>query len=343
MLMKDESTGKLFVRKTMKIYDISIYDYLYKNRPFGIPIVYSFEEMNGCLIVVEEYINGTTLATKIAEMGPPNYETGLFILKEVCKILSPLHSNNPSIVHRDIKPSNIIITDSGTVYLLDFNAATHFHESKDRDTVLIGTTGYAAPEQYGFKASDSRADVYAIGRTAQELFIGEKPLPEDYHGPLADIIRKCLQMNPEDRYTNASELLSAIQKQTGKFPFASKLLFNEDVRRIHRASWLPPGFRTRTPWKIVLSALFYFIFIFSILSNIPKKTPGEFVGDLIAFGFLLCEVFFIFNYKDIQSRLPLTRSQELLSKIIGYVVYILLIYLITVILYNLLDSLFTLS
>lgn len=62
-------------------------------------------------------------------------------------------SFTPPIVHRDIKPSNIILTEDGRIVLIDLNAARLDDKNRSHDTQLIGTAGFAAPEQYGFAAS----------------------------------------------------------------------------------------------------------------------------------------------------------------------------------------------
>lgn len=90
---------------------------------------------------------------------------------ELCEILEKLHSANPPIVHRDIKPSNIIITNYDHVILLDFNAAKYFTDPNTSDTILLGTKGYAAPEQYGFGSSTPQTDIYAVGILLKELVI----------------------------------------------------------------------------------------------------------------------------------------------------------------------------
>ena len=88
----------------------------------------------------------------------------------LCEILERLHAHNPPLIHRDLKPSNIIITSCGNVMLLDFNAARFYsgEPGRESDTRLLGTKGYAAPEQYGFGESSPQTDIYSIGRILQE-------------------------------------------------------------------------------------------------------------------------------------------------------------------------------
>lgn len=80
-----------------------------------------------------------------------------------------LHRQNPPVIHRDVKPDNILVMGDGTVILTDFNIARHVSGVKSRDTLIMGTAGYAAPEQFGFAESDARTDVYGLGATVREL------------------------------------------------------------------------------------------------------------------------------------------------------------------------------
>ena len=82
------------------------------------------------------------------------------------------------IIHRDIKPSNIMITEQNHVVLLDFNAAKLYTNASTNDTVLLGTKGYAAPEQYGFGSSSPQTDIYAIGVLIKEAADHMTNVPE---------------------------------------------------------------------------------------------------------------------------------------------------------------------
>lgn len=106
-------------------------------------------EEDSHLILIEEYISGRTLEDIIKSHDL----TSQYIIQyteELCNILKELHAFCPPIIHRDIKPSNIIVTSSNHIVLIDFNAAKEYSEIESSDTVLLGTKGYAAPEQYGF-------------------------------------------------------------------------------------------------------------------------------------------------------------------------------------------------
>lgn len=336
-VIKESGTGQLFVKKDLKVYDKSVYEFLTREKPAGIPRIYEYHESEEGLTVIEEYINGRTLKSLIEEKGPLPYEFGITIVKSIAEILSPLHNNVPPIVHRDIKPSNILLTDQGFVYLLDFNAATQYTESKDMDTVLIGTTGYAAPEQYGFKASDPRADIFALGRTAQDIFTGERTSPETYNGPIPEIIKKCLQMDPDNRYKNAEELLFELNKST-KDNLISHLPFSKTCSEIYSKTWLPPGFRTKKPWKIIIAILYYFFWAFSLYTSLSDSEPSKWLSSIVVVLFIFAETFFFMNYKGIHQALPLTNSDSIIKVILGLLLYGFFIYAITVLVYNLVSN-----
>ena len=125
------------------------------------------------------------------------------IILACCNALSVLHENG--FVHRDIKPENILVTPDGRVVLLDFNAARKIRPGA-RDTQVLGTVGYAPPEQYGIAASDERADIYALGVLMNILLTGRHPSDRLAKGKAGRIIRKCTQINPADRFQSVRQI-----------------------------------------------------------------------------------------------------------------------------------------
>ena len=107
---------------------------------------------------------------KDAFLLPP--EEARRITKELCQGLWVLHSMGA--VHRDIKPENVILRGSEAV-LIDFDASRLYKDESDGDTRILGTTGYAAPEQYGITQSDQRADIYSLGVLLNIMITGEHP------------------------------------------------------------------------------------------------------------------------------------------------------------------------
>ena len=99
-----------------------------------------------------------------------------------------------------------MISSDGIVKLIDFNAAKEFDQNRNRDTRLMGTRHFAAPEQYGFGQSDPRTDLYALGVTMYYLLTGDFPDSRTYHGSLLPIIEKCIPMDKAMRYPDVSAL-----------------------------------------------------------------------------------------------------------------------------------------
>ena len=200
-LVKD-GTGKLYVKKILKIYDVSIFRYLQEHPIDHMPRIYEVCEGENSLVIIEEYIKGPTLRHFI-DNGPIKTGTAVNIARDITEILMNLHSQNPAIIHRDVKPSNIILSEEGEVYLLDVNVAK-WKKDENEDTRLLGTPYYAAPEQYGYgmNGSTEKADIYAVGMILNEMITGVMPKEIMAQGTVGEIIKKCISLEPQDRYTD---------------------------------------------------------------------------------------------------------------------------------------------
>lgn len=200
------------VRKTPHRSLLSIYCALMDTDCPSLPKVLSIEATAKSLTVVEEYIPGRTLQQVIDQRQGAEEEAVFALGRDICAALQAIHSMTPPVIHRDIKPSNIILSDSGRYVLIDFDASRRFAEEAAEDTVLLGTFGYAAPEQYGFSQTDARSDIFSLGATMYEYRTG---LPyrknADVPGRLGDIISKCTRFDPKDRYQTAGELARALE------------------------------------------------------------------------------------------------------------------------------------
>lgn len=173
----------------------------------NLPAVFEVAENEEKIIVLEEFISGISIADVLAD-GLYDEWGVKHIVKAVCDALTVIHSYG--IVHRDIKPENIMITDDGIVKLIDFDAARLFKNGQSKDTKIIGTAGYAAPEQLGLAQSDERTDIFAVGVLMNVMLTGEHPSKKLYKGKLTKIIEKCIQLNPQKRYVNAEELKKSL-------------------------------------------------------------------------------------------------------------------------------------
>ena len=310
-LVKHVESGRLFVRKETGAQSKTVYETLQKKSFAGIPHIYECVEDGDNLIVIEEYINGTNLAGYLEENGPMTEKAAISLILQLCNILSPLHENEPMIIHRDIKPSNIMRMDDGSIYLLDFDASKFHEENKNRDTVLMGTAGYAAPEQYGFAQSDGRTDIYSLGVLLRELMGSDtQPSPE-----CQKVIEKCTAMDPEDRFDDVNKLEKAL------LGIASD---KSSSQKDYKGSFLPPGFRTKRPGYMVAGALWYAFIIYAAVMPINPKdglTRLDYVSMAIS---LLLSTFIIGNYRGMSSNVPLLKSKAKWKRILGGVIAVFL-------------------
>ena len=171
-----------------------------------LPLVYEAAEQDGENIVIEEFVQGDTLDFLLKEALFSPQETKQTI-KQLCQGLWVLHSM--AAVHRDIKPENVILRGSDAV-LIDFDAARLHKPEAEADTHILGTTGFAAPEQYGLGQSDTRTDIYSLGVLMNVLLTGQHPSKKLAEGRLGRIIQRCTQINPAKRYKNVLHLMEAL-------------------------------------------------------------------------------------------------------------------------------------
>ena len=131
-----------------------------------------FDDQNRHYLVME-YVEGRDLEQELAARGGPLPE-GLVIdiARQLCDVLAYLHGLTPPIVYRDMKPSNVMLTSRGRVVLVDFGIARLF--KAQRKGTMIGTLGFAPPEQYQGVA-DPRGDIYSLGATLHYVTTGRDP------------------------------------------------------------------------------------------------------------------------------------------------------------------------
>ena len=243
------------------------------------------------------------------------------IVSNLCDILADFHSFDPPIIHRDIKPSNIILTTSGDIYLIDFNAAKYESHDKEEDTTLLGTKGYAAPEQYGFGVSNPQTDIYAIGMLMNTLIRGEFSNNAIEGHEFTPIIKKCIELRPNDRYKSVSEIKKNLSKLS---PTAADAKTSNSNRF---GSYLPPGFRSKNILKMLLSSGVYLLLAWVCLSlEVKNANPAQLqierIGTLILF---LIFIFVLFDYRGVADRFPLCTSSKKLLRILGRILFSLIV------------------
>lgn len=185
---------------------IVAYEELYKIKAPNLPVIYDVKNFDDGQIVLEEYIEGLTVA-QVMETGKYRYLGARRVIKAICEALKILHQRN--LVHRDIKPENIVIDKNGRVVLIDFNASRKISNAS-KDTVVMGTVGYASPEQLGVAQSDARTDIYAIGILLNVMITGKHPSEKLAKGKAGKIVLKATIVNPDERYTSVEKLARAL-------------------------------------------------------------------------------------------------------------------------------------
>lgn len=192
-LVQHQETKKIYVKKVLDVFNLDIYRRLSALSIQGIPQIIACCPIDNQLILIEEYVSGISLEELLSAKKVTCHDV-LHYICDICTVLEHLHSLEPPIIHRDIKPSNIIITGYNRAVLLDFNAAKFFSEQAAEDTVLLGTKGYAAPEQYGFGSSTPRTDIFSLGVVLKEMLA----VCPDYPSALNKITARCTNLNPRE-------------------------------------------------------------------------------------------------------------------------------------------------
>jgi serine/threonine-protein kinase len=178
----------------------------------GLPKIVDFYESDEGFFYSYEYISGVTL-TEAYESGLIATGTAVAITEKLCTIVSYLHKK--SLLHCDIKPDNILI-NGDDVFLIDFGIAHIYNKNGGGDvTALIGSDGYATPE-LGYKKTDFRADVYAIGMVLFYLLTGSSDIKElsavVRDKQLRAIIDRAANYDVERRYKTVNKLKTALSK-----------------------------------------------------------------------------------------------------------------------------------
>lgn len=256
-----DADNAVFIRKTIPFTGLPYQQLMQLSHPL-LPKIYYAAEDGSRTYVMEQYVEGQNLQALLESRGPLKEQQVRSIGLQLCDALDCLHAN--CILHRDIKPSNIILKDDGSIRLIDFGAARIVKTkaarivkpgavknskvgtgdvsgsghgeavaengaaadaiAQEQDTRILGTPGFAPPEQYGFAPTDFRSDYYALGMTLQAL------LGKHYKGALTNAIRRCVELDPDRRIGSARELRQLLQAHwydgiaQGKRKFVALLL-----------------------------------------------------------------------------------------------------------------------
>lgn len=149
----------------------------------NLPRIYEQFTDAGRSYLVMDFIEGKTLEDILLALQGKKLpvEKVLEIGIQLSAVLEYLHTRQPTIIFRDLKPANVMLTSTGHIFLLDFGIARHFKPGKTKDTSALGSSGYAAPEQYGRSQTTPQADIYSLGATLHQLLTGNDPADSPFH------------------------------------------------------------------------------------------------------------------------------------------------------------------
>ena len=204
-LLRHRQTGKKFICRQF-CGNALVYRSLLCFSCAYLPQIIEVAEKNGQVLVLEEYIQGDTLSF-LLEGDVLSHAQARKIGRQLCQALWVLHAIGA--IHRDVKPENVIMRGNNAV-LIDFDASRIHKPELQEDTQVLGTTGYAAPEQYGLSQTDHRADIYSMGVLLNVLVTGQHPSQKLARGRMGRIIQKCTMMAPDKRYQNIQALMEAL-------------------------------------------------------------------------------------------------------------------------------------
>lgn len=287
-LVRRNNDGRIFVKKEISPAQGGIYQQLSSIQHPNLVGIHKVCFGQKSCIVLEDYIGGRTLQELMEDRKSLSREEVRNYFGQILNGLELIHSYH--IIHRDIKPENILISADGVVKLLDFGIARFQKEHQSRDTTVLGTAGYASPEQFGFQQTDVRTDIYAAGILLNNLLTGKMPdeaQVEDVQ--LRKVIGKCMEIDPRNRYASVKELRTALAKaglgkrkgrQAGKAPMMeSRSGIDGSERSADSAdsrqdiTWIP-GFRTGVLWKKILACLGYTIILMCHVIFPSQVFPG---------------------------------------------------------------------
>lgn len=283
-LVRELDKRTIYIKKELKAYNKEVWKTLKELDLQGIPHIYSLKEN----------------------------EEAYQITRQLCVILDVLHKQTPPIIHRDIKPENIFY-DGKHVYLFDFDIARNYHENQKRDTTVLGSQGYAAPEQFGFYQTDARSDIYSLGVLYHVLLTNNLPRECNYHGFEKNVIDKMISIDPHKRYQDMQEIIRRLDQ----------LFYQNKLIERKEQNYCLPGFRSHKIWKMILAVMGYGLAI-ELVSTF--KIEGQatvldyFVYRMILILWFVITLVLSTNYLSLRDYLPYYKGQKTLIKVISTIV-----------------------
>lgn len=292
-----EIEQKPYIIRKVKNGDILVYQILKKLDLDGVPYIQNLEIEEEWLIITEEYIDKPTLEEYLHNHAFSKKEA-VDCIVQLCDTLKPIHEKG--IVHRDIKPENIFYDEDKPI-LFDFDIARHYSSSKSNDTSVLGSAGYAAPEQYGYTQTDPRTDIYALGIILKQC-IGDYPYYQY-------IVRKACAFDPKNRYQSVQEMK------------------NDILGRL----FIIPGINNGSIKGKVISWMIIVVYLY-ILTEIPADKyavePLEPLYLFLEFFLMYWALFIICNYRVIKYKWWIRLPIMICLYVLGF--FVIIVYMLAI-------------
>ncbi len=289
---------RIYTLKKMYPQDIQLYKEIKSLSNAHLAKIVDFASIGNDLYAVSLYIQGDTLKSYVARNGGLSDDEVIDIASQLCDGLRALHERG--IIHRDINPNNIIMTDSKTAVIIDYGISRFQKAFQSRDTQILGTQGYAAPEQFGFEQTSDKSDIYSLGVVINYMKTGFLPNEKMCDGYFAPIVKQCTAIDAVNRYADIDELYNVINKiKSNKFKSFLKKL---------------PGFKSGK-WYFQLPAGIYYTtiiaMIFGNISNCIEKQKSvlyTLLDTLAMFAVFLAPVLIAFNANNWLDKIQYTKN-----------------------------------
>ena len=299
-----------------------------------------------------EHVEGISLEAYVQKQGPLEEEEAIGIALNIAEALDALHTQAAlPLIHRDVNPSNIIVTPHKTSVLIDMGIARVFKEEQAHDTEILGTVGYAAPEQFGYQQSSPKSDIYSLAAVILFMLSGKRPNQhavselESYNlsMQLKSVLRRALDFNPEYRQASAKIFKSELEGcLSPKIAPSYPLITNVPSPSVPKpqeqyvpkvVAWLKERPLAYKVYKSVQVVAFLVFLIFSLffVETLIKAANTEPFAQAVYEVWMTCIVFIfmfilplilLFNLFNVWS-IPYFRKDSI-SRIIGlYIVFFL--------------------
>jgi len=220
--------------------------------------IFDVRESAGLRFITMEYVDGPNLSTLLEQRGKFPADEAVEIILQVCAGLDAAHGEG--VLHRDLKTSNIMLDGDGRLVVMDFGLAHKIGTCGITQTgAMLGTIRYMSPEQATGEPLDCRSDLFAVGLILYELLTGNGPydaesdlaslvkrtkerarplraVEESVAPALSAVVAKCLERNPQDRYSNLHELSLALTQVSGRSASAVDVKGRWFARRIWKTT-----------------------------------------------------------------------------------------------------------